>query len=82
VSALIRFGGEAFGRPAMWLGDDIQITWMGWRWWRPFVRFCPIAADEVMAAVWRWQFFIGPLEIRGWVPRSPSPATEAKGATT
>jgi hypothetical protein len=68
VSALIRFGGEAFGHPALWLGANIQVVWMGWRWWRPLVRFCPIPADEVMGAVWRWQFFIGPVEIRRWVP--------------
>jgi hypothetical protein len=28
------------------------------------VRF----GGEAIAKVWRWQFFIGPVEIRRWVP--------------
>jgi hypothetical protein len=68
MAKLMRVGGEAFGHPAVWLGDDFQVVWRGWRWWRPFVRFCPVAADEIMGAVWRWQLFVGPVEIRRWVP--------------
>jgi hypothetical protein len=64
---LIRFGGEAFNHPAMWLGENLQFVWMGWRWWNPLVRFCPVSSDNPLAEVWRWQFFIGPLEIRRWV---------------
>jgi hypothetical protein len=68
MTALVRFGGEAFGHPALWLGANIQIVWKGWRWWRPLVGFYPVAADNPIAKVWRWQFFIGPVEIRRWVP--------------
>jgi hypothetical protein len=54
-----------------WIGRDLQVVWMGWRWWFPFVRFCPVSRSNPMAEVWRWQFFVGPLEIRGWVPIGP-----------
>ena len=58
---------DAFGRPAMWLGDSFQIVWVGRWWWVPFMGFARVPANNPMATVWVWQFFLGPIEIRRWV---------------
>lgn len=59
---------DAFGRPALWFGD-FQVVWMGWRWWFPFVGFQRIPESSPVATAWRWQFFVGPLEVRRWNTR-------------
>jgi hypothetical protein len=64
---------DAFGRPALWLGENVEIVWMGWRKWVPFGAFYWIPQSNPMADVWRWQAFVGPVEIRGWVPRGATP---------
>jgi hypothetical protein len=52
---------------------DFEFIWHGWRRsTRP--TFCPVPRDNPLATIWRWQFFIGPVEIRRWVPiDSPAP---------
>lgn len=67
---------DPFRGGTLMLGD-FQFVWWGWRWalkWPPIFNLSRIPADNPMAIVWRWQFFLGPLEIRRWVPR-PSPQT-------
>lgn len=59
---------DAFGRACLWLGN-LQLLWWGWRRSRPLVAFYRLAPDHPMAICWRTQAFIGPLEIRHWVPK-------------
>jgi hypothetical protein len=63
---------DPFGRRTPMIGD-FEFVWYGWRRWRPQVAFYRIRPDNPMALVWRWQFFLGPLEIRRWVPLDAAP---------
>lgn len=58
---------DAFGRPALWVGD-LQFVWYGWRRWRPLVAFYRIAPSNPMSEVWIWEAFVGPVAVRRWVP--------------
>jgi hypothetical protein len=62
---------DPFGRHTPMIGD-FEFVWWGWRRWRPLVALERVSQDNPMSLVWRWQFFIGPLEIRRWVPYEPS----------
>jgi hypothetical protein len=58
---------DPFGRLTPMIGD-FQFLWVGWAWWWPLIGFCRVSPENPMASVWRWQFFLGPLEVRRWVP--------------
>jgi hypothetical protein len=46
--------------------DRYQLVWWGWRSWSiGFTRLDPEATD--LALIYRWLFYLGPMEIRRWV---------------